>query len=436
MSTQRDLDLLVRDLKGKTPLRASALLFAVVALLGTALIWACVTEVDDVTRAPGRVVPAGDVQKVQAAQAGVIRHIYVAEGDTVAAGAPLVELDALVQTSQLDQEAQKAFALQARMARLTAEIDGTRPVFPADLQAKAPELLASEQALYDGRAASLQADMAVLTQQREQRRQEQTAARNEIGSAGRAQGLLAEEMAIVSPLVDSGAEPRTSLLTLQRQQEDATSRLSAAQSKLAQLNTALAEVEDQMTAARTKFRSDALRDLSDATAALATLRPTLPALQSMAARAVLRAPVAGIVNRLQRRTLGGSVREGEDVAEIVPLDDALLVEAYVLPKDIAFLRPDQPVKVKLTAYEFSRYGALQGKILRIGADAVRRSERDEAEVFVVVIQTQGALYDADGKQARVIPGMAAEIDILSGHHRVIDYLLQPIERVRDRAFRE
>ena len=436
MSTQRDLDLLVRDLKGKTPLQASALLVAVVALLGAALIWACVTEVDDVTRAPGRVVPAGDVQKVQAAQAGVIRHIYVAEGDTVAAGAPLVELDALVQTSQLDQEAQKAFALQARMARLSAEIDGTKPVFPADLQAKAPELLASEQALYDGRAASLQADIAVLTQQREQRRQEQTAARDEIGSAGRAQALLAEEMAIVSPLVESGAEPRTSLLTLQRQQEDAASRLSAAESKLAQLDTALAEVEDQMTAARTKFRSDALRDLSEATAALATLRPTLPALQSMAARAVLRAPVAGIVNRLQRRTLGGSVREGEDVAEIVPLDDALLVEAYVLPKDIAFLRPDQPVKVKLTAYEFSRYGALQGKILRIGADAVRRSERDEAEVFVVVIQTQGALYDADGKQAPVIPGMAAEIDILSGHHRVIDYLLQPIERVRDRAFRE
>lgn len=436
MSPQRDLDLLVRDLKGKTPLRASALLLAVVALLAAALIWACVTEVDDVSRAPGRVVPAGDVQKVQAAQAGVIRHIYVAEGDTVAADAPLVELDALVQTSQLDQEAQKAFALQARMARLSAEIDGTQPVFPADLQAKAPELLASEQALYDGRAASLQADMAVLTQQREQRRQEQTAARNEIGSASRAQALLAEEMAIVSPLVESGAEPRTSLLTLQRQQEDAASRLSAAQSKLAQLETALVGVENQVTAARSKFRSDALRDLSEATAALATLRPTLPALQSMAARAVLRAPVAGIVNRLQRRTLGGSVREGEDVAEIVPLDDTLLVEAYVLPKDIAFLRPDQPVKVKLTAYEFSRYGALEGKILRIGADAVRRTERDEAEVFVVVIQTQGALYDADGKQARVIPGMAAEIDILSGHHRVIDYLLQPIERVRDRAFRE
>jgi adhesin transport system membrane fusion protein len=130
------------------------------------------------------------------------------------------------------------------------------------------------------------------------------------------------------------------------------------------------------------------------------------------------------------------VRAGEEVAEIVPLDDALLVEAYVLPKDIAFLRPDQPVRVKLTAYDFTRYGALEGRILRIGADAVRRSEGDEAEVFVIVVRTEGALYDADGAEVRIIPGMIAEIDILAGRRRVIDYLLQPLERVRARAFRE
>ena len=121
------------------------------------------------------------------------------------------------------------------------------------------------------------------------------------------------------------------------------------------------------------------------------------------------------------------------MAEIVPIDDALLVEAYVLPQDIAFLRPDQPVRVKLTAYDFTRYGALEGRILRIGADAVRRSERDEAEVFVIVVRTEGALYDADGAQVRIIPGMTAEIDILAGRRRVIDYLLQPLERVRARA---
>jgi adhesin transport system membrane fusion protein len=179
-----------------------------------------------------------------------------------------------------------------------------------------------------------------------------------------------------------------------------------------------------------------LADLADATAELASLRPALPALQSLADRAVLRAPVRGIVNRLHRRTLGGSVRPGENMVEIVPVDDRLLVEAYVLPQDIAFLTEGQPVRVKLTAYDFTRYGALDGAILRIGANAVRRDERDEAEVFVVTVQTTGAILDAKGAQVRILPGMTAEVDVLAGTRRVIDYFLQPLERVRASAFRE
>ena len=151
---------------------------------------------------------------------------------------------------------------------------------------------------------------------------------------------------------------------------------------------------------------------------------------------MLRAPVRGIVNRIHRRTLGGAVRPGEDLVEIVPLDDSLLVEAYVLPQDIAFLQPKQPVRVKISAYDFTRYGSLEGSILRIGANAVRRDERDEGEVFVVTVQTTGAILDADGLQVRILPGMTAEVDILAGERRVIDYLLQPLERVRSRAFRE
>ncbi|MDT8858431.1 HlyD family type I secretion periplasmic adaptor subunit [Paracoccaceae bacterium Fryx2] len=436
MSTPRDLDRLVQEMKGRTPLRASALLFTIFAVIGAVFLWAWLTEIDDVTRAPGRIVPAGDVQRVQAAEAGVIRAVFVEEGAIVEAGAPLVELDGLAQTSQLDREVQRAIALQTRIERLSAEIEGRAPVFAAALEAAAPELVVSERALHAGRAAALASEISVLDRRREQRRQEQLEARTEIRTATRTRDILAEERAIIAPLVERGVEPQTTLLTLRRQEEEIGGRIAGAEAALARLETALAEVEDTIAATRSQFAAEALRELADATGELAALRPSLPALESMAARAVLRAPVAGIVNRLHRRTIGGAVRAGEEVAEIVPLNDTLLVEAYVLPQDIAFLRPDQPVRVKLTAYDFTRYGALEGRILRIGADAVRRSERDEAEVFVIVVRTEGALYDADGAAVRIIPGMIAEIDILAKRRRVIDYLLQPLERVRARAFQE
>lgn len=436
MSARGDLDALAREMQGRTPLGASALLFTIVGVIVAAFFWASVTSIDDVTRAPGKVVPAGDVQVVQASEEGLIRQVFVAEGQEVAAGDPLVELDALVQTSQLDRETQRALALEARIARLSAEIEGRDLTFPQGLDEDAPELAASERALHFGRAANLAAQVAVLDRQRQQRLQEEDVARIEIGTAERSLLIAAEERSLLEPLVARGLEPRTTLLALRQREEDLAGRIAGARAKLLGVGAALSEIDDTVAATRSRFQAEALAELADATAELASLRPALPALQSLADRAVLRAPLRGIVNRLHRRTLGGTVRLGEDLIEIVPIDDRLLVEAYVLPQDIAFLSEGQPVRVKLSAYDFTRYGALDGAITRIGANAVRRDERDQAEVFVVMVQTTGAILDADGAQVRILPGMTAEIDILAGQRRVIDYLLQPLERVRDRAFRE
>ncbi|MFV0243483.1 MAG: HlyD family type I secretion periplasmic adaptor subunit [Qingshengfaniella sp.] len=435
MST-RPLDALERELNGRMPVRASLLLLAICALLGTVIAWAILTWVDDVTRAPGKVVPAADIQQVQATQDGVIRAVLVEEGQVVAADTPLVELDALVQTSQFDRERLRALALQARITRLSAEIDETALTFAPALEQEAPGILSSERALFAGRAAELAAQIAVLEQRRAQRLQERAEAENELTTTARMQTILAEERAMMMPLIERGVEPQTTLLRLRREEENLTGRSEAAQTALDRSAAALAEVDHTIRVTRDGFLADALRELADATAELAALQPTLPALEGLAARAVLRAPVHGVINSINRRTIGGAVRPGEDLVEIVPLDDALRIEAYVRPQDIAFLRPDQPVRVKLTAYDFTRYGALDGTIVRIGANAVRRSERDEGEVFVVVVQTEGALHDADGEQVQIIPGMTAEIDILAGQRRVIDYLLQPIQRVAARAFRE
>lgn len=436
MPRRRDLEALAREMHGRSPLRASVLLLVILGFLAAAVAWAAVTELDDVTRADGRIVPSGDIQVIQAAEPGVLEALHVSEGQVVDKGALLMELDGTLLVSQLDQEQQRAFGLMARIARLQAELDNRELDFSDELLEQAPEVVHSETALYHGRRAELDAQIEVLERQRAQRRQELEEGRVDISTARQTLAILAEERAMMEPLVTRGLEPETTLLTLRRTEAEWHGRETRAAAALQRLQSGLEEIDDRIAAERSRVRAAALTDLALATAELAALRPALPALQSRAARAQLRAPLRGIVNRIHRSTIGGTARGGEELIEIVPLDDSLLVEAYVRPADIAFLYPGQPVKVKITAYDFSRYGALDGEIVRIGADAITRSERDDEEVFVVEIRTEGTMLDAAGVQVEIIPGMVAQVDILSGRKTVLDYLIRPVMRVKERALRE
>ncbi len=436
MARHNDLERLAHEMRGTSPLRGSLLLAVIILFLVTASVWAARTEIDDVTRAEGRIVPSRDIQVIQATEPGVLQALYVQEGEVVDEGAILMELDGTQLASQLDQEQQRAFGLMARIERLQAEIDGEDLDFSADLLTRAASVVRSETALFHGRLAELQSEVDILERQRMQRREQHQEAQVDIQTTEASLSLLAEERAIMAPLVERGVEPETTLLELRRQEAELQGRMTRAEATLARMQAALDEIDDQMRAQRSRYRAAALSDLALATAELAALEPTLPALQDRADRARIRAPVRGVVNRIHRSTLGGLARAGEDLIEIVPLDDSLLVEAYVRPADIAFVYPGQPVKVKITAYDFSRYGSLDGEITRIGADAVTRSERDPEEYFVVQVRTDDNFLDADGVEVEIIPGMVAEVDILAGRKTVLEYLTQPVVRVRDRALRE
>ncbi len=436
MARSRDLDQLAKEMRGTSPFRGSLLLGLILLFLITAGVWASITEIDDVTRAEGRIVPSRDVQVIQATEAGVLQAVHVIEGEVVDEGSVLMELDGIQLASQLDQEQQRAFGLMARIQRLQAEIDGVDLEFPPTLIERAAAVVRSETALYHGRLAELQSEIDILERQRGQRRQELEEGRVDRQTAQETLALLDEETTMIAPLVERGLEPETTLLEIRRRESEWRGRETRAQAALARLQAGLDEIDDQIAARRSRYRAAALSDLALATAELAALEPSLPALASRADRSVLRAPVRGIVNRIHRSTLGGLARAGEDLIEIVPLDDTLLVEAYVRPADIAFIYPGQPVKVKITAYDFSRYGSLDGEIVRIGADAVTRSERDPEEFFIVQVRTEDNFLDADGVAVEIIPGMVAEIDILAGRKTVLEYLTRPVVRVRDRALRE
>ncbi|SLN73950.1 Type I secretion system membrane fusion protein PrsE [Falsiruegeria litorea R37] len=436
MSRHPDLDKLAREMRGRSPLRGSLLLLVILGFLVTAGLWAHNTEIDDVTRADGRIVPSGDIQVIQATEAGVLQALHVREGQVVDQDTLLMELDGTQLDSQLSQEQQRAFGLMARIERLQAEIDDVALRFSDELLAEAADVVRSETALYQGRQAELQAEIDILENQRLQRQREYEEGMVDQVTATATLMVLAEERAIMAPLVERRMEPATTLLTLRRSEAEWQGRQVRAEAVVNRLHTGLSEIDERIRAQRKRFRSAALTDLALATAELAALKPALPALERRAARAQLHAPVRGIVNRIHRSTLGALARSGEDLIEIVPLDDTLLVEAYVRPADIAFLHAGQPVKVKITAYDFSRYGSLDGEITRIGADTITRSERNDEEVFVVEVRTENTMLDGDGIAVEIIPGMITEVDILTGRKSVLDYLIQPVVRVKDRALRE
>lgn len=436
MADVRDFDALARELRGRSPLRASLLLFAILAFLVLAGIWAAVTELDDVTRGDGRIVPSRNVQVIQAAESGVLQALHVREGEVVEEGALLMELDRTLLASQFDQEQTRAWGLMARITRLQAEIDGAEVLtFPPELVQATPAVVRSEAALFQARRDELQAEIEVLERQRNQRQQEFEEGLVDAATARETLGIIEEEIAIMAPLVERRVEPETTMLALRRSLAEWQGREVRSAAALQRLEASLDEIDDRIASARARARAAALGELSIATAELAELETRLPALMTRVTRSELRAPVRGIVNQVKLTTIGGVAQAGEPLMEVVPLDDTLLVEAYLRPADIAFLFPGQPVRVKITAFDFSRYGGLDGEIVRIGADAVQRPDRDE-KVFVVQVRTSTNILDADGAALEIIPGMVAEVDILAGRKTVLEYLTQPIVRVRDRALRD
>jgi adhesin transport system membrane fusion protein len=431
-----DFDHLARQMRGAPPWRGSALLGVIALFLAVVLIWAARTELDDVTRASGRVVASQDNQLIQASEPGVLQQVFVAEGDIVQAGDVLMELDGSTLSGQLDQELQRSYSLRARIARLQAEVDGRDPEISDDLRRLAPESVSNEIALFTARKAQLQDRLEVLKNQRNQRANQLQQTMAEMQSAKETLDILAQERAILAPLVARGLESELSLIKLRRDEAEWRGRMAAATAAVARNRSALAESDGEMRAAQSQMRTESLTDLTKAIADLNALKPSFPALENRAKRAQLRAPMRGVVNRILRSTIGSLARAGEDLIEIVPLDDVSLVEAYVRPQDIAFIYTGQAVKVKITAFDFSRYGSLDGEIVRVGADAVTKSNKTEEEFFVVQVRTKGSILDGQGKPVQITPGMVTEVDILSGKKTILEYLTRPVIRIRDNALRE
>jgi len=425
-------------LRQHTPRAAILAVFVISCLLAAFVAWANWAKLDEVTRGEGKVIPSSKTQMVQSLEGGIIKELLVKTGDHVKKGDVLARIDDTGFSSNLGEAVAKMLTYEARVARLRYEANGDLtgdPDFPADLTGKAPDLVKNELELYHTRRDSLNTQISILKERVEQRTRELGEAKATLVRLQSNLDLANEDMKLKKPLAVQGIVPRTDIIKLERDMADLNGQIATQNETEPKLEAAVREAQGEVQQQQEKFRQDARTDLSESEAQLAVTQATFTGAKDRVVRADIKSPVDGIVNKINTNTVGGVVPAGQTLMEIVPLEDSLFVEAKIRPSDIAFVRPGQNAVVKITAYDFSIYGGLEGRVEKLSADSVY-DEQTKESFYLATIRTLSTQLRSEKENLPIIPGMVASVDIITGKKSVLDYLLKPINKARDEALRE
>lgn len=426
-ATDADLAILRQE-----PLRARVLLRAIGIVFFLFVVWAALAQLDEVTRGEGKVIPSRQVQVLQSIDGGLVSEILVHEGDIVQANQLLIKIDETRFVSSVKENQAQYLGLVAKASRLRAIAEGKPFVPPPEIASADPSIIAQEKKLYEARSDELAAAISIARQQLNQRQQELNEAQAKRAQASQGYDLTARELTVTRPLINSGAVSEVELLRLERDVSRYRGERDMATAQISRVQSAISEAQRKIEEVELAFRNDAGKELSETMAKLNSLAEGSIALSDRVKQSSIRSPVKGTVKRLLVNTVGGVVQPGKDMIEIVPLEDTLLLEARVLPRDIAFLRPGQSVIVKFTAYDFSIYGGLDGTLEHIGADTVM-DDKGNAFYTVRVRTSKPGFGDSN---LPIIPGMVAEVDILTGKKSVLAYILKPVLRAKSVALTE
>lgn len=422
----------------QVPPRMAHLLLIVILLFFVVMgIWAHYATLDEVTRGEGRVIPSRQIQVIQNLEGGIVRDLLVREGEIVEEDQILLQLDNIVAASDYRERRARYFALLASQARLRAEIEETAVNFPPQVLVENEDLAESELALFYARQEELDNELELLRRQTEQRQQELLELKQRQGQVERSLALAQEQLDLNENANRrvGGTVPKSDLLNLRREVNDLTGELEQTRISIPRAESALREAHQRIETTYSNFRSESLRELQLVKAELASVREVITAGEDTVNRTDVRSPVRGTVKQLHMTTIGGVIRPGEEIVEIVPLEDTLLIEAQVRPADIAFLRPGLEATVKVTAYDYSIYGGLKGTVEQISADTIVNEQNNES-FYKVRVRTEDNHLGTEEEPLEIIPGMTAQVDVLTGEKSVLDYLLKPILKARDNALRE
>lgn len=430
-----DFKLMARQMSGRQSSRNSLILFVIIILLISGGVWAQMTKLDKVTRGEGRVISAMQNQSVQAAEGGVILRRYVSEGDEVSQGDILFEIDPIDASSELNRVLQRQAALQIKEIRLRAEIADEKLEIPAAFSAMAPSVASSEESLFRARRTELAGALSILEQRLVQREQDLLQAQSTIASLDNTIDLISQEIGIMEPLVRQNIAPETRLLGLRRELESARGSQSSSRTAETSASAGLTEIESEIRNRQDAYVLSSMQDLAGTVAELSELQEAIPSLEERVGRTVVRAPVTGIVNQLNFRTSGGYVTRGDVMVDLVPTEDDLVIEARIKPADISNILPDDLVRIRFSAYDSSRYGTVDGRVIRVSPDAVEDRNTGTTN-YLIDVAIEGEIILDDGISVPFIPGMTATVDVLSGKRTVLEYIWQPVARIQELSLRD
>ena len=380
---------------GRPSVVSFLLLNAILITIGILLVWSAFSYVDEVTHAEGRIIPSSRMQIVQNMEGGIVRSINVKQGDVVEKDDVVLQMESVQYSSELDSKKQQVMSLMAKQARLQAEVNDQSLQFTKEFSAMASQYVQTEMSEFDSRRRRLNADVNLLESQLNSGQQ---------------------ELEIVKKMTERGLEPQIELVRTQARVD---------------------ELRNKIESMKRQFKSESATELSRVVLELNPLRQTLPAFADKLNRTQVKAPLKGVVNRVMVNTVGGVIKPGEPIVEIVPFDDTLVVKAQIRPQDIGFIHLGQSANVKITAYDYSIFGSLKGQITNISPDSVSKEERGQVMYYYVArIETSAKVIQSLEKNLPIIPGMQAQVDIITGNKSVLSYLLKPLIGVKENAFRE
>lgn len=411
------------------------LLLLIAAAVGVFLYWANSSEIEEYTRSDGRVIPSSKVQIVQSLEGGIVQSIDVSEGDMVQQDDVLMQIDDTRFSSEMGELTQRHSALTAERFRLVAESNMADDLaFPEDLVSTNPRATRAEQELFFTRKQQLARELDVLNDRLSQRQSELAELEAQQLKRNKMVEPLREEVELATNMTRSGVFPKIELLRLNSQLAALEGDLAIGEATKVRLRSAITQARSEIEVARSGYLLTARQRMAQLQLELAVVEETLRAASDRVARTMIRAPLRGTVNALSINTPGAVVAPGQPLAEIVPADDGLIIEAYLRPTDVAFVKPMAEVSIKITAYDYLIYGSLTGRVARIGADTITAD--DGAEFFKVIVETDQSYLGSANDPLPISPGMVAKVDILTGRRTVMDYLLKPIRRAQYEAMRE
>ncbi len=399
------------------------------------VVWASFATLDETARGEGQIIPVSEVQILQNLEGGIVDGFMFKEGDIVQKDDVIMRLRDVGAQSDLGTNEAKYMGLLAAITRLQAEVDGKDTFeFPDEMMKKSPQSVTEELNAFRTNRDKMQGQLMVLEQQLSQRRQEVSELSTKANDLAAVIRLSQEEKSMTAPLVAKGSAPRIELIQLERAIREKQTELNGVRAAIPRAKSAISEAEARISEMKKSAIAEAQIELTAKTAELNTVKQTLGALEDKKERTDIRSPVRGTIKDFKVNTVGGVVRPGDPIVEIVPMDDNLLVEVKIRPSDIARLRPGLPAMVKITAYDFTIYGGLKGEVADVSADTIKN---EKGEFFYrVKVSTKENSLSRKGEVLPIIPGMIATVDIQTGKKTVMEYLMKPFFKTIENSMNE